>query len=589
LRSLPQKLGLTSEKKSSIQIGNVEILSEHLFLGVGILGGIGSGKMPAATIPLLHKLLHLYKEPTGKTPKIGGLILDPKGDLLPFLVNTFLEIGRPLSDIVLLGPGHDISYNILDDVPTENAVKLTEIHKILGGAETSPEETHRTIEAFLILLEQTLPEKPTPADLYTVTKDEEKANELCRQVESLLEADRTAQKISEFQTERLKNAIATIQKEWLMQGKPKPNISQMLRTLSTQPELKAQFCTPQKTTLFKDIINAGKLVVYHENSPTPTSVTRFLCRSLIHDLQRWTKRRLGTTGVTYRLDKSRPVLFLADDCQNLLHLDIEGDNVFAGITRACRVIQIFSAPSLSTLRHMGPTQHFETLKQNVGNWIIFRSTDKDTLDLAEFLGHVDAKTLQTITPEKSKNGPWYSEALVWNFDGTSGSASTQKLPFFFLNRTESQEQEKNFQAFMACLHSRRLSQKLLPKLSLEPEEKELLHNTELARQEILHILPELSLPLHDPNVPAYRMLDPQKPTTPYNNTLSPEQTLQWAIDNPHPATYSRIREKIVMGNLPPKLRDHLVNLKNNELQKVFQNIQQIAQEKKHLRLGELHH
>jgi hypothetical protein len=101
---------VAGQKKSpNVVLGDMNFEEKELFTNIMITGAIGSGKTSSAIYPLLRQLFDIYNvtddDPTNPHQKLGGLVMDVKGDFYEALICFMYWAGRNvLDDLVVITP-----------------------------------------------------------------------------------------------------------------------------------------------------------------------------------------------------------------------------------------------------------------------------------------------------------------------------------------------------------------------------------------------------------------------------------------------------------------------------------------------------
>lgn len=577
--------------KKPFQLGGAQFSTSELHLGIGILGGIGSGKTLATIKPALKQLIGLYNQEEGEFSKIGGLILDPHGDLLPIIIASFLEADRPLSDIILIGPYLSEPYNPIDPTATagENASKLSKAFAIIPSHKpqenkVQKERIENTLKLFLQLLEIYKPGEEINlarlANFIQEIGDTTFATTVCKEIEKDIEEN--SKKLNSQDYLKKLEILTEFRLQWLeLDQKARTNniVNNLLEHITTDPTLQEVFRRTTTETHFQNVINQGKVVVYHDSGIAPNYINKMMCRCLYSDFQTWTKRRNGSASEEYGLNTQRSLLFLSDEFQEVASFGAEGDESFAGVTRSARIIQIVAAQSINTLRTIGTLGQCNTFQQNIGTWIILRSTDSDTIELCQRLalqtnlGDIHADQFQTSSLEKPGSG--CSEGLLYHYS-TKPTAQIVKFPLIFDQYPIQTQIEQKTQCFLSTFISCAVSQKPDNAYKLELEETLLADCLKTVRKKVISEFPEITPCTQKKLKPLpYRMLGEETMETSVSHDFDSYKTITWAAGSlsfcPHISI--AIREEMQKNTLLPEpLKAHLLQMKNHNLLKVFQNI-----------------
>lgn len=468
------------------KIGDVKLSLRDTHTGIGAFGGIGSGKTVSLMVPMMRQFFRQLRDEddTSEFAKCGALILDEKGDFIDSTITEMMLANRSLQDLVIIDPDLDLyRYNPLDPNQTadENAAKLAKVQKILGtssGGDNAywDQTSQMTIKYFLQLLEVYKPKhKIGLDDIARFMRDDELAGVLCDTVEKTIEEKKRNNEISEEAYGMYTDAISSTRNAWIQlnpntKSTLKTTITNMLGPIASNPRLQKVFCRDTNFS-FRDLPNRGKIVLFR-GSGIDKSTARLICVCLKIDFQTWQKRRNGSAATAFGLNTTRTVVFICDEYQEFVTCGGEGDETFYGVSRSTRTAPIVATQSYNSLETaIKNKEQTKTLRQNIATWVFFRSTDQDTCELGKFLAGQSKKEdfstsqdttglletasnlgggggnkgssisiskkleenfrtddfsrLVTMTMEKSKTGPWYSEAIIYHYHDIDDAAESR--------------------------------------------------------------------------------------------------------------------------------------------------------------------
>ena len=468
------------------RLGNINLSLRDTHTGIGAFGGIGSGKTVSLMVPMMRQFFRQLRDEddASEFAKCGALILDEKGDFIDSTITEMLLANRSLQDLVIIDPDLDLyRYNPLDPNQTadENAAKLAKVQKILGtssGGDNAywDQTSQSTIKFFLQLLEVYKPKhKIGLDDVARFMRDDDMATVLCDKVEEIIEEKKRENEISEEAYGSYTDAISNTRNAWIQlnpntKSTLKTTITNMLGPIASNPRLQKVFCRDTNFS-FRDLPNQGKIVLFR-GSGIDKATARLICVCLKIDFQTWQKRRNGSAATAFGLNTTRTVVFICDEYQEFVTCGGEGDETFYGVSRSTRTAPIVATQSYNSLETaIKNKEQTKTLRQNIATWVFFRSTDQDTCELGKFLAGQSKKEdfstsqdttgfmetasnlsgsgsgkgssiniskkleenfraddfsrLVTMTMEKSKKGPWYSEAIVYHYHDIDESAESR--------------------------------------------------------------------------------------------------------------------------------------------------------------------
>jgi hypothetical protein len=521
------------ESGIAFKLGDIKLSLRDMHTNIGAFGGIGTGKTVSVMIPLMRQffqqLNHDTDDPEDEAQKVAALILDEKGDFIDSTIMEMILAGRPITDLVLIDPDLDLfRYNPLDPSQSadENAEKLGKVQKILGGSGGSDnkywEDTSKsTIKYFLQLLEVYKPkEKIGLDDIARFMRDDQLATMLCDQVEATIQEKRESNEINEETFGMIDDAISSTRNQWIQLSANtksilKTTINQMLSNLASNPRLQKVFCRDTNFN-FKDLPNKGKIVLFR-GSGIDKATAKLICVCLKIDFQTWQKRRNGSAAAAYGLNTTRTVLFICDEYQEFVTCGGEGDETFYGVSRSARTCAIVATQSLNSLKTSIKNQEqTNTLIQNITTWVFLRTTDKDTMELGsmwagqskqedysqsqntggmievasnlsggsgkdssvnisrkleENFRKDDFSKLITMTMEKSRTGPWYSEAIIYNYHDTDAEAESRcyrtKINHYYYSKEMRKRASSNVSHLDNLLYDRTWQRKTLQRALVE--------------------------------------------------------------------------------------------------------------------------
>lgn len=436
-------------------------------------------------VPLMRQFFRQLRDEDDNSEyaKCGALILDEKGDFIDSTITEMLLAGRSLQDLVLIDPDLDLyRYNPLDPGQSadENAAKLAKVQKILGNSSGGDnaywdQTSQVTIKCFLQLLEVYKPKhKIGMDDIARFMRDDGLATILCDTVEKTIEEKKKNNDISEDAYGTYTDAISSTRNGWIQlhqntKSTLKTTITNMLGPIAQNPKLQKVFCRDTNFS-FRDLPNLGKIVLFR-GSGVDKATARLICVCLKIDFQTWQKRRNGSSAAAHGLNTMRTVVFICDEYQEFVTCGGEGDETFYGVSRSTRTAPIVATQSYNSLETaIKNKEQTKTLRQNIATWVFFRSTDQDTCELGKFLAGQSKKEdfsqsvntnglldtaanmgqgggkdssinvsrkleenfrtddfsrLVTMTMEKSRTGPWYSEAIVYHYHDIDEAAESR--------------------------------------------------------------------------------------------------------------------------------------------------------------------
>lgn len=143
------------------------ISARGLHTGIAVFGAIGSGKTSSCILPFIRQLV-AYKA-TSKSERIGGLVLEVKGDLCAHLRRTLADAGRA-EDLIEVGFESRYRYNPLQNDLDAYALAygIAALMNNLFGKSKEPfwQQAYTNMVKFVILLHKVLYDYVTLFDVY---------------------------------------------------------------------------------------------------------------------------------------------------------------------------------------------------------------------------------------------------------------------------------------------------------------------------------------------------------------------------------------------------------------------------------------
>jgi hypothetical protein len=474
-------------------------------------------------VPMMRQFFKQLRDdnPNSEFARCGALILDEKGDFIDSTITEMILAGRDLQDLIIIDPDLDLyRYNPLDPNQSadENAAKLARVQKILGSSSGGDnaywdQTSQATIKFFLQLLEVYKPKNKIGLDdIARFMRDDDLATVLCDEVEQTLESKRTAKEITESDYGAYTDAISQCRNAWIQLNQNtkstlKTTITNMLGPIASNPKLQKVFCRDTNFS-FMDLPNKGKVVLFR-GSGIDKPTARLICVCLKIDFQTWQKRRNGSAAERYGLNTMRTVVFICDEYQEFVTCGGEGDETFYGVSRSTRTAPIIATQSYNSLETaIKNKEQTKTLRQNIATWIFFRTTDQDTMELGALLageakredysqsqnttgllesaanmgsGGRDSSSINisrkleavfrkddfskliTMTMEKSKKGPFYSEAIIYHYHDIDESAESRcyrtRLNHLYYDKDLRAQASKNVKSLDHILYDRNSQRK----------------------------------------------------------------------------------------------------------------------------------
>ncbi len=384
-------------------IGGVVKVLKDLYEGHIAFGGIGSGKTASFISPLLLQLLRKLNnpDPNAVDARFGGLLLDVKGNFTDLTIYLMIQVGRPLSDLILIDTDMDLfRYNPLDPYDPRfsqnGAAKMEAVNKVVGNESSSGDNVYwnktsvAVIRYLLATLEVVRPRTEIGLDVVArYSRDDDRVAALITQARSRLEFKRLNNEISPDGYAEAWSAVSELQSNWHQLDNRtktilKTTLAAMLGPLASDPKLQRVFCRDTNFS-FRDVINDGKIVLFRGRNLDPQA-SRLIAVCLKRDFQMWIRRRYGVAAVDNGLNTTRTMVFLADEFQEVVTCGgSEGDDGFTAVCRDARCAYIVATQLKASLDVAIKNEaQLNMLLGNLSSKIFFKLSDKGTQELGAF-------------------------------------------------------------------------------------------------------------------------------------------------------------------------------------------------------------
>ena len=335
--------------------------------------------------------------------KVGGLILDRKGDFVDFVIYTMLRHGRPLTDLIIIDPEIELwRYNLLDtSLPKAtyaqyNSVRLAEMQKITAGPQTGAgnekfwDEASRDTVAMLLHILVILKPRNTIGlhHLARLVLKDELCQDYCDRAEEKTKERYRNNEIGLDEFNADMEAVTAVQNKWIKgeAEKIKPTlkltVTQLLGEFAANPKLQRIFC--QDTNFdFKTVINEGKVVLFRGGN-TPIATCRKICVALKTDFQDWMTKRAGSNAQAAGVQTTRSLLFYVDEYQEFV---TPKDSEYLAISRSARNIPVVATQGVTSYKKALNANEVETnnLQQGLTTVVFLKTNDKETAQYGEDL------------------------------------------------------------------------------------------------------------------------------------------------------------------------------------------------------------
>ena len=384
--------------------GDILKIPEYgLFQNILITGTIGSGKTSSAMYPFTKQLMQ-YKA-KDLNSKLGMLILDVKGNYFKQVLDYAKKLDR-VDDIIEIKIKGNYYYNPLDKPFLQPSVIANQLKTILLLFSPNNSESYWLDKSEAVITEAIKlcrlynNNYVTFSELHNlITKPEYYYEKI-----ALLRDKFTNNKLSIKQIYNLLSAINFFEKEFLSLDLRTLNIlrSEITRITNcfvSDFDVEHTFCPPKNKINFhgfKDVINAGKIVVLNMNINEFRNLSKIISAYLKIDFQTEVMRRLTKRNVSNRV-----VAFISDEYSEYVTAT---DANFFSQSREAKCINIISTQSYnSILNTLNNKYSTEVIVQNLVNKIWFRTDDIYTIENAQKqIGKTDKERLSKTISENAK-------------------------------------------------------------------------------------------------------------------------------------------------------------------------------------------
>jgi len=353
---------------------------EELFLNTLVSGGKGKGKTAAVIKPFLRFII-------AHPRRCGALVLDAKGDLLPYIQGWARLAGRE-EDIINICPrGTDSIHLFPPGLPAESLANgiVTAIHTINGGNnpkdsfwENSAEELMKFLITLLRMHREDMDSSVSPSDLLGLVGQLDRISTLLHHIDIRYESE-------ESHTAEEKHNIDYLQTthdrytslDNRMRTSIEAELSRFLKDFSGF-HFKRTFCPANDDATavsIADIVTEGRIVVLNMPSCEYGEVSRFIGLLLKTQFYDSVMRRLRERKQAI----PRPVFLVADEYQNYATLGgrVGADDQFAALCRQASAGMLCATQEIGALYSVAGancTEAVSNLLQNFQNHIILQQT-----------------------------------------------------------------------------------------------------------------------------------------------------------------------------------------------------------------------
>ncbi len=353
---------------------------EELFLNTLVSGGKGSGKTAGAIKPFLRFIVTHPR-------RCGALVLDAKGDLLPYLRGWASLVGRE-ADVIEISPRGNRAIHLFPRglaAETMASGIVTAVHTIVGGRNTRDsfwEDSGQELIKFLITLVRMylgdLDAVVSPTDIFELIGQMDDISMMVNKIEIRHESNQHATPEEQHNHDYLLKASSRYSNmDCRVRTSIEAEVARFLKDFSGY-HFKRVFCpTPddKHATSIADIVNEGHIVVLNMPTCEFGEVSRFIGLVLKSQFYDSVMRRLGTDVQ----NAPRPVFLVADEYQNFATLGgkVGADDQFAALCRQASAGMMCATQEIGALYSVAGANSVETvsnLLQNFQNMVLLQQT-----------------------------------------------------------------------------------------------------------------------------------------------------------------------------------------------------------------------
>ncbi|MHB1546627.1 MAG: type IV secretory system conjugative DNA transfer family protein [bacterium] len=415
-----------------------------LYTGIIVLGSTGTGKTSACAYPFLDQLAKYKKD--SPEERIGGLILDVKGDFWKEAVSILKRSGRE-EDIVIIEPGSGYYFNPVHYPHLDTKIIAERLYSVLENMNSNDgrqdsfwkDKSINLLSNSLSLVRLCLG-YATLSDIYEIVSDESKLKNMLDYAENLINSKRKDLDLNE-----LKLAVSYFAGADYagLDERTKAIIkSESLRVCSDfiKPAFKDTFCAPEQKLNFpgfQEVVNGGKIVILNMPESIYGLTGKIIGIMLKLDYFRTVLNRVYKAVVDNSVNVKRPVLFICDEYQNYVTSgDIESDAEFFARCRQSKAINIVLTQSYSSLKlKLGSEEKLNSLIGNIRSSIWLALSDDYSREKASKICDKEykVKITENITEQDDRAifNPYIGKLLSDDNTISQGTTKTyEKMPSF---------------------------------------------------------------------------------------------------------------------------------------------------------------
>ncbi len=443
-----------------------------LYTGLIIFGATGTGKTTACAYPYFDQLANCKK--WVEDERIGGLILDVKGDFWKEAVRILERNGRQ-RDIIVIEPGSGCYFNPVHYPRLDAKVIAERLYSVIenmnsndGRQDSYWKDKSINLLANSIGLIRSCFGYVTLSDIYEIIADEIKLKDMLKYAGNLINAKEKRSNNGRAEKDdnednaggyyenyddynaldeiRLAAAYFTGGDFRGLDERTKAIIkSESMRVCSDfiKPLYKETFCPPEEKLNFpgfQDVINSGRIVILRMPESKYGLTGKAIGIMLKLDYFRTVLNRVYNSAADSAVNIKRPVVFICDEYQNYVTSgDIESDAEFFARCRQSKAINIVLTQGYSSLKlKLGSEERLNSLIGNIRSSVWLSLSDDYSREKASKICDKEYKLKITENITEQDDGarfnPYVGGLLSEDNTISQGTTKTyEKMPSFDTN------------------------------------------------------------------------------------------------------------------------------------------------------------
>ncbi len=416
-----------------------------LYTSLLVVGSTGTGKTSACAYPFLDQLISCKKNSADE--KIGGLILDVKGDFWKAAMDIITKHGR-LDDIIIIEPDSGYFYNPIHYPSLDAKVIAERLYSAMEQVRSNDarqdsywkDKSINLLSHCLDLLRICF-NYVTLDGIYEIISDENKLEDILLYAESIASGnDLNAHDIDNL---KIHTGYFRGSDYAGLDERTKAIIkSESLRVCSdfVNPVYKNTFCVPKEKLNFpgfQEIVNKGKIVILRMHESKYGLTGRAVGIMLKLDYFRTVLNRVYNAVTDRSINMKRPVLFICDEYQNYVTSgEIESDSEFFARCRQSKAVNIMLTQSYSSLKlKLGSEEKLNSLIGNIRSTIWLSLSDDYSREKASKICDKEFKVKITENITEQDEGARFNVNIggLLSDDNTISQGTTktmEKMPAF---------------------------------------------------------------------------------------------------------------------------------------------------------------